>query len=436
MEIKEFECNDNLRFRENDERTAKLRSELNKLYHELIDFLKNWVDMPEDNYKLIAIWIIGTYFHKKFNTYPFLYFNAMRGSGKTRTLNLISWLQNNGNGNVLNNPSESVIFRTAQERGLVFDEMESIRSKEKNIMREILNSAYKRGGKVLRMKKVKRMNEQNKLEETQEVEEFDIFTPIAMANIQGVDEVLSDRCITTILEKSSNHTFTLKIEDFADNAVLSRIKANLGKVSVGLCNVWLVENGIREWNKYVQDYTSIHNIHTIHNYTQPYITNYLTDGNSKSIIDKEQFFNKIIKTGLYGRNLELFFPLLILSDLIGDDVFEDFLRIATELNKGKREEEYSESKDVSVIDFISQCDRHRYEYVFMNMLYLEFKEFVGASSQDLDKWLTPEWLGLALKRLKLVQHKKRTAKGILALLNIDFAKEKIKMFKHEEIVKK
>ena len=76
-----------------------------KVYEDIISLLSEWVDIPEDYKKIIAIWICGTYLHKKFSTFPYLFFNAMRGSGKTRLLKIISWLQYNGNGDILNNPS-------------------------------------------------------------------------------------------------------------------------------------------------------------------------------------------------------------------------------------------------------------------------------------------------------------------------------------------
>ena len=90
---------------------ANARSELNKSYYDLIRVLKDYLDTSEENYKTIALWIIGTYFHEGFNTYPYLFFNAMRGSGKTRALKLISSLSNKGDGSVQNNLTEAVLFR-------------------------------------------------------------------------------------------------------------------------------------------------------------------------------------------------------------------------------------------------------------------------------------------------------------------------------------
>ncbi len=114
----------------NEETTEYARMKVAEAYDKIIEFYKRYTDLKEEYYHIIAIWLIGTYVHKQFNTYPFLFFNAMRGSGKTRTIKITSYIQKGGDGTVLNNPSESVIFRTAEKQGLVFDEFEHIGSKD------------------------------------------------------------------------------------------------------------------------------------------------------------------------------------------------------------------------------------------------------------------------------------------------------------------
>ena len=127
--------------------------ELGKCYERIIELIKKYMDMPEDQIKIIALWIIGTYFHSSFPSYPFLFLNAMRGSGKTRLLKIISHLAKGSNGNVQTGITEAVLFRLPSGTTLVLDECESIGSKEKAILREYLNACYKSGGVVQRMKK-------------------------------------------------------------------------------------------------------------------------------------------------------------------------------------------------------------------------------------------------------------------------------------------
>lgn len=402
------------------DKVEESKTKLSECFENIVSFIGEWVDMPEDQKKLIAIWIIGTYFHKNFSTYPYLFFNAMRGSAKTRTLRIISWLQKNGNGEVLTNPSDSVMFRTAIERGLMIDEFESERSKDKQTMREYLNACYKEGGIVYRMEKQRVDNK-----EKQVAVGHKLFTPVAMANINGIEDVLGDRSITMVLEKSNHPALTKKIEDFGTNLKIQEIKRTLEQFSVGLCDVEYQKKCIGGWNVYINTkYTHIHTLHTIHNSTSLH----------EDIIMNE-LFRKIDDTGIFGRNLELFFPLMITARTFNEYIFHDVLKIVVGLNKIKKEDEFTESKDVSLIEFVSLADRYRFEYVFVSDLHNEFKNFIGTKGEEEDKWITSVWLGLALKRLCLIGTRKRVAKGSMILLAVDRAKEKIKMFKEssEEI---
>ena len=102
--------------------------------------LPYYLDDTPENFHIVTLWIIGSYFHNQFNSYPYLFFNAMRGSGKSRYLRLIAEL---GGGKWTSSVTESVIFRTI---GLLcIDEIENINSKEKEPLRELLNASYKKG---------------------------------------------------------------------------------------------------------------------------------------------------------------------------------------------------------------------------------------------------------------------------------------------------
>jgi len=150
------------------------KEKLLECYEKIKEVLKHYLDMKEDYYSLIAIWILGTYWHKNFSSYPYLYFNAMRGSGKSRALKLITRLSKDGN--VMASPTEAVLFRTSGTIGI--DEFEGVANKDKNAVRELLNGAYKKGIKIMRMKKVKSISGVE-----MKVEEFEVYRPVIMANI-------------------------------------------------------------------------------------------------------------------------------------------------------------------------------------------------------------------------------------------------------------
>ena len=120
------------------------KEKLLECYETIKKILKHYLDMNEDYYSLIAIWILGTYWHNDFSSYPYLYFNAMRGSGKSRALKLITRLSKDGQ--VMASPTEAVLFRTNGTIGI--DEFEGVANKDKNSVRELLNGAYKKGIKM------------------------------------------------------------------------------------------------------------------------------------------------------------------------------------------------------------------------------------------------------------------------------------------------
>ncbi|KKK86046.1 hypothetical protein LCGC14_2767140, partial [marine sediment metagenome] len=164
-----------------------IKEKLKEYYYTIKDFLKQYCDMKDEYYVIIPLWILGTYFQSHFPSYPYLYFNAMKSSGKTRTMGLIISLSKEGQ--MLNSLTEAVLFRTTGTLGI--DEFEGVERKGKEGLRELLNSAYKKGVSVKRVKKIK----SDKGEE-QVIEEFDVYRPIVMANIWGMENVLEDRCIS------------------------------------------------------------------------------------------------------------------------------------------------------------------------------------------------------------------------------------------------
>lgn len=362
-------------------------------YRTIQDILKSYVDMNEDYYPLVALWIIGTYFHKAFQTYPYLYFNAMKGSGKTRLLGLIAYLSYKGK--LVVNMSESVLFRTAKDSTICIDEFERTKGKEKANLRELLNASYKKGIVVERAKKVKKLKS-----EEFEIEKFEVFCPVAMANISGMDEVLGDRSIKLTLERTSNISISRKLEIWNLDSAINLLKDKLVHSSAVYSSQSDIYTDLyTEWNN------QLYTIHTLHQTTL-----------NNTII------HKISNSSLNGRHLELFFPLFILAEKCGD--MDRVLEIAEKIIKEKKEEDVYENRDISLIDFISGKESYG-EWIPLKHLLNEFKEFL----QSEDEWINGQWLGIALSRLSLVKEKRRLGKGVEIILNIEKAQEKIKMFK-------
>jgi len=398
----------------------QIKEDLKERFPKIIELLKEYLDLKEEYYQVIALWILGTHVHKIFRTYPYLYLNAMKGSGKSRALGLISFLSRNGK--VAVSMSEAVLFRTAKDSTICIDEFEKVRGKESANLRELLNAAYKKGISVERAKKVI-----TKGGEGYTIEKFDVFCPIAMANISGMDEVLGDRSIKLTLERSSNPAISRKLEIWDLNYTFSsKYYTNPEKPKFGLLRLLggksvyssveldtlerYIEELYKSWNEHL---SLINNNNTY----------YIED---TTLHQTTPLFDKILKSSLNGRHLELFFPLFIIANFC--DVLDSTIEIAEKIIEEKKEQDVYENRDVSLIDFISQQKCYG-EWIVQKRLLQNFKEFLEVDDKGEDKWLNSQWFGIALSRLKLLKDRRRVGRGVEVILNIEKAKEKIKMFK-------
>lgn len=395
----------------------KRSDEIKECYFKICEFIEFYMDIEPKYISIIALWIIGTYFHSQFSSYPFLYINAMRGSGKSRLLNIIVSLSYKGN--LLNSMTEAVLFRT--QGTLAIDEFESATSKELQALRELLNSGYKKGAKVMRMKKKKTIDG-----EQQVVEEFDIYRPIVMANISGIDQVLQDRCITIVLDKSSNASKTMLVEDFEGDENVDFIKKTLNQCR--LCMYVAKKNIYKEWNQFTKwNYITFTTLPT-----QPTLQTLNSEDNEK-ISQKnlptlptlnQELFEKIRNSGIHGRNFELVISLFLIADKIGQEVLDTTIWIIKDIIKEKRHEEEIESRDVMLFDYVAKqpIDLNFYN---LNDFSRNFREYVNIGESEESN----ESISRALKRLGLIVDKRRVAKGVEVILNVAKAKEKIKIFR-------
>lgn len=388
---------------------------LNDTYEKIIYAHEHYLDWDIDEIKLQSIWDIATYFYKIFSTFPYKFINAMMSSGKSRLLNLTEAIAYKAAITV--GMTDSALFRSANDSTLIFDEAETITNKDKKNQRIILNSGYKKGATV-QVSKEKYVEK----EKTFVIEKYPVYCPKMLANIWGMDDVLSSRCITSILEKSSNPAKVKLLEDFSDNPFFLAIKANLEEVSVVWCSVVTSIRAQEVWDSYI---------------TSKYTTTYTTPNYTKLhniTLTEEQLLlcNKIDEIGLDGRNLELYFPLLVIANMIGDEVLNDILRIAKKKTYEKKESELLENKDIAVIDFVSKCESKRaIDFTQILELVNEFKHFYENDEDNFD-WINSRWLGRSLIRLGLISKKRRLGRGVEVMLNVSKAKEKIKMFKGDE----
>lgn len=390
-----------------EEEENKFKEGITESYYNITDILKEYLDLNEEYYNIIALWIIGTYFHNQFPSYPYLFLNAMKGSGKSRALRLITSLAKDGE--MLNSMTEAVLFRTSG--ALAIDEYEGVTRKGNEALRELLNSAYKRGTKV------KRMRQKKTSEGTEQVvEEFNVYRPVVLANIWGMENVLGDRCITLILEKSNRKEVTNLIEIFDEEEIVQKTKEILNQCSK--CSYLFSAELYRKWNEFIKN-----------NYTN-YI-HYTNNTNSTNNINPLEVFKTLKSMDLNGRDLELSLPLCLIASLIStgnEGKNSVVLKITTltfkHIFSNKNEEEIYENIDISLYDFIAS-ELQQLEFYPIKQLTQSFKDFIGSD----DDWINSKWMGRALKRLNLKTSERRVASGMSVMLNIVKAKDKMRMFK-------
>lgn len=419
-------------------------------FSKIINILKEFMDMDEECYSLVALWIIGTYFHKQFPSYPYLFFNAMKGSGKTRILKIISTLSKNGK--LVGSMTEAVLFRTAAQRTLCIDEVERMNVKGQENLRLLLNSAYKKGLSVERLVKRKVDGQ-----EEQVVQEFEVYCPIAMANIWGLENVLQDRCIPVILEKSSKNQIIKLIENFENDMKFKTAKGGLLRLTEKLQNTHeeffksgIFDSVFDKWNYYQKNVVSkvniVNKVSVVNNVR--IIDNNVVNKKKKKKVEKSNLkgesydtydtydirdvlplFKNINKTDLSGRDLELFFPLFILADMISPEILNELLETAKKVVKYRKESDRDENKDVRLLEFLAQSDYK--DYCDTATIVKDFQEYVGEE----EKWINSRGISRALTRLKLILDRATTGKRRQIKINIPKAQEKLLMFKDPEEIK-
>lgn len=384
----------------------EIREILSEAHGLIINVLKKYCDLEEEYYSLISLWILGTYIHNSFPTFPYLYFNAMRGSGKTRILHLIAHLSREGE--VINSLTEAVLFR--ENNCICIDEFEGASRKGNENLLELLNVAYKKGGIVKRMKKVKSFEG-----ETQKVEKFDVYRPVIMANINGMDNVLGDRCLKLIIQRSVDARITKRMELFDEDSEIAYIKKLLNPFErVGLCRVYAFVGAYKGWNKFIDNGFKMDD------------EQYNVEDTTSKLTGYTQLYTTIHNSNLLGRDLELSFPILILSYFINEEVYTKTLVSLIDIMGQKKEDDVIENKDVSLLDFLSQeYVKDENKMISLKELTIKFKAFM----QTEEDWLTPQWVGYSLKRLSLITKKERKGYGVCAIINYKKAREKISQYK-------
>lgn len=185
---------------------GKTQVDTKKLYNDIKSLFERYVALPDVlYYDFLTLWTIATYHYRLYDSFGYLYLSAMKRSGKTQTLSIISKLAFNAQ--KADTVSDAVIKRVCNSDSatIILDEAENLQYKNKDVpstIFEMLNGGYKRDGSAICANK-----------ETHIPERFATYTPKAIANTTSIQDVLADRCITLYLQRAG-----VRMPQFADNA--------------------------------------------------------------------------------------------------------------------------------------------------------------------------------------------------------------------------
>lgn len=204
----------------------------------------------EGMHSFITLWIIGTYFHRLFVSYPYVHLNGNAGSGKTKCLSLIAALGFNGELSVNNTPSYMIRVVHCNHATSCIDEVEKFnrpKDEETKTILAMLNAGYKRGSMVGKSEQGGKGNKWKPVR-------FEAYSPKVLAGISSLPPTLVSRCIPLIMIKSGNKDLlNREINEYSNEWQIIRDKlyrAMLGNFStVSSCYEDIKEDEIagRSW---------------------------------------------------------------------------------------------------------------------------------------------------------------------------------------------
>lgn len=194
------------------------------VYSKVRNYIKRFICFPEDAYlSFITLWVMGTYLFMIFRYYPYVWLNAEKGSGKTLLMEILSNIAFNGE--LISNPTESVIFRDISNNliTMFIDEVEQLRKRDKDVygsVISVLNAGFNKAGVVKRTEGIGKGGFV--------VRAYSAYSPKMFAGINEIDDVLQDRTIRIPLLRKKDGEIVERYKATAEIVELQRsIRDNL-----------------------------------------------------------------------------------------------------------------------------------------------------------------------------------------------------------------
>jgi len=319
----------------------------------LHNLLKQYLEFTdEEMYLVVALWIVGTYLLPIWRTYPYLSISGAKRVGKSKSL---SFLEQTAFNPVFSaNISTPTLYRLVQSLRctMLIDESERLETTERaSDMRNILNSGYKRGGKVFRSVKMKgdRIVPQK----------FETFSPKALVTYKGIEEITEDRCIAIVMVRSANSK---------------------------IINSEISEDD-RRW-------AACRN--TLYRFALQYFQ------------DVQREYEMLIAEDFVSRERELWKPILALASFFG--VQDKIYSYALEQSKRKVAEDVMDSRETQLLKVLNRLVTEDRVY-YIKEIRAAMIEELSREGEDIPRWLTNWWLGRTLSRTFNLRESVHTSDG-------------------------
>lgn len=178
------------------------------------------VDAPPTTLAVLAVWTVATYFFPLFAAFPRLFLTGEKESGKSKAEQIIAGLAWNGLYCVV--PTGQTLFRLIEAFRPTFcvSEAEHLEGEQREVLQAVVNEGYKRGGWTPRCDKT-----------TLAVESFDVYAPLALGGIRGLNGVTESRAISFVLQRGLDRS-KINSEVHSDSEEFQAIRCQLYRLAL------------------------------------------------------------------------------------------------------------------------------------------------------------------------------------------------------------
>ena len=319
----------------------------NKLFQKLLQKHSHYLWHSDKRHHILVVcWILATYLYPMFQLFPILAFTGLRRSGKGTNLTFIDKSAWNTTGSLIT-PTKASLGRQAMwlRPTFIIDEMDYMsRSEEYSAVRALIESCFEKGRAISIVNT-----------ETGDIQKFETFAPCAYAsrNIMFIE----DKVIPVLMEETKDIRYGKRRSDLDTDADFNEI--------VGEC----IKFALIHHREVLREYENI----------EP-------------------------TSLLYGRDYQLWRPILAVAKVVCPEYYNDLFQLSTEIAETKKEETLVGSVELCLLRMLVQKGEMLNEPIYLKDLAKEVR---------VDMPWIKGWQGVhsAIRNLKITKRSKTDSRG-------------------------